>query len=345
MKKKINIKLIYAPYNFLNKIKNFISKYWNNNHIFIKKKFFLDWQYKNGKYYNCVAVIYNSKIAGLNFFIPLSKFDQKLKKNKECFLSLVRVVNNKKILGSNLLMINKINKKFYSFIGSVGITKKSIFFHKWMKFKVGYLNHYFIFSPYLKKFSIASVKNRLKINRIVKKNNIKSIELNKYNINNLLNNNFFVNFTPTKSKNYLLNRYLLHPIYSYKAFLIINKLNKQKVILIVRIVSHNNSSIIKIIDFIGSSKNFFLINPLCYSLLKDTKSEYIDCYSYGIKLKDILRAGFTIRNKNSKIVIPNYFEPYIRTNIDIAYAFKTKNINNKEVKIFRGDGDQDRPSK
>ena len=84
MKKKINIKLIHTPYNFSNKVKNFISKYWNNNHIFIKKKFFLDWQYKNGKYYNCIAVIYNSKIAGLNFYIPLSKFDQKLKKNNDC---------------------------------------------------------------------------------------------------------------------------------------------------------------------------------------------------------------------------------------------------------------------
>jgi len=168
LKKKINIKLIYTSYIFSNKIKNFISKYWNKNHILTKKNFFLDWLYKNGKYYNCIAVIYNSKIAGLNFYIPLSKFDQNLKKNKECFLSLVRVVDNKKIVGSNLLMINKINKKFNSFIGSVGITKKSILFHKWMKFKVGYLNHYFIFSPYLKKFSITSIKNRSNINRIIK---------------------------------------------------------------------------------------------------------------------------------------------------------------------------------
>ncbi len=344
MKKKINIKIIYTPLSLTKKIKNFLLKNWNKNHIFCKKKFFFDWLYKNKKYYNCISITYNFKLIGVNFYIPLSKFDQKLEKNKECFLSLARVINHKKIIGGNLIMVNKINKKFNSFIGSIGIANKSFRFHEWMKFKVGYLDHYFIISPYLNKFSIASIKKRTKLSRPIRKENIKSIELNKFNINEHLDNNFFLNFTPTKSKTYIINRYLAHPIYSYKAFLIINKFTKQKVILIIRVVNINNSSIIKIVDFIGSSKNFFLINSLCYSLLEDTKSEYIDCYSYGIKIRDIKRAGFTVRNKNSKIVVPNYFEPYVRRNIDIAFAFKNKN-NNKEVKIFRGDGDQDRPSK
>ena len=42
------------------------------------------------------------------------------------------------------------------------------------------------------------------------------------------------------------------------------------------------------------------------------------------------------------IVIPNYFEPFIQENISISYFTDSQNLEN--LRIFKADGDQDRPS-
>ena len=43
------------------------------------------------------------------------------------------------------------------------------------------------------------------------------------------------------------------------------------------------------------------------------------------------------------MIIPNHFEPFERKNIDIYCAFKS-NYKNKIIRLFKGDGDGDRPS-
>ena len=77
-------------------------------------------------------------------------------------------------------------------------------------------------------------------------------------------------------------------------------------------------------------------------MIKKYSAEYIDFYSYGIDEKYIIEAGFINRRKYKNLVIPEYFEPYIKKNIDLMYGYinKTK----KKVKIFKGDGDRDRPN-
>ena len=44
------------------------------------------------------------------------------------------------------------------------------------------------------------------------------------------------------------------------------------------------------------------------------------------------------------MIIPNHFEPFEQKNIDIFCAYKN-NGNFKNIKIFRSDGDGDRPSR
>ena len=53
--------------------------------------------------------------------------------------------------------------------------------------------------------------------------------------------------------------------------------------------------------------------------------------------------GFKIKSDNSKKIIPNYFEPFIRENIIINFAYKSK-FNRKNFFLFKGDCDQERPN-
>jgi len=51
--------------------------------------------------------------------------------------------------------------------------------------------------------------------------------------------------------------------------------------------------------------------------------------------------GFLEKN-NDHEVIPNYFEPFLKKNVNIRFAYKAKEHN---YAIFKADSDQDRPNK
>ena len=44
----------------------------------------------------------------------------------------------------------------------------------------------------------------------------------------------------------------------------------------------------------------------------------------------------------SNEIIPEYFEPFVNKNIDLYSAYIS---NEKNIRLFKGDGDMDRPSK
>ena len=63
---------------------------------------------------------------------------------------------------------------------------------------------------------------------------------------------------------------------------------------------------------------------------------------YGIKNSYFFDAGFKLLNYNQNDIVPNYFEPFVKKNINLLFAYKTPQ--NKKIRIFKGDGDQDRPN-
>lgn len=73
------------------------------------------------------------------------------------------------------------------------------------------------------------------------------------------------------------------------------------------------------------------------------KIEYIDFYYYGIPNRYLLKTGFKIKKNNSNIILPNYFEPFFRGNININYAIKEKSFKHNQF-LFKGDCDQERPN-
>ena len=78
-------------------------------------------------------------------------------------------------------------------------------------------------------------------------------------------------------------------------------------------------------------------------LLKNTDAEYIDFYSAGIEEDDLAASGFTRCQAGDGVVIPNYFEPFIKKKIEIAYMISTPV--GQKYRIVKGDSDQDRPNR
>ena len=125
---------------------------------------------------------------------------------------------------------------------------------------------------------------------------------------------------------------------SHSSFLKINKL------LEILFLEKKISNLIQI--GANDGERFDLLNSFIKNLLPimySTGHEYIDLFTKGLDEKIILEAGFMkVDNKNNDVIIPNYFEPFVQKNVCIRYFTDTKNL--KDLRIYKGDGDQDRPS-
>ena len=78
---------------------------------------------------------------------------------------------------------------------------------------------------------------------------------------------------------------------------------------------YEGTCVLRIVDYIGNRRLFAGLRGFIDANLK--KYEYIDFYCYGFEENYILEAGFTLLDDSDDNIIPNYFQPFERKNIDI----------------------------
>jgi hypothetical protein len=195
------------------------------------------------------------------------------------------------------------------------------------------MNHHFSFSNKRKKFYISNIKN-IK-SQLKNMNNSTFKILNKEDLNILNLKSLFSDYIPHKSIDYLINRYVKHPIYKYILYGCFDKNLKLKIILITRKLIYKSSKAIRIIEIVGKNKDIIFANGLLNNLSKNY--EFVDLYSYGIDDSILKDVGFNNAQDYPKIIIPDYFEPYKKANNDLYCGFKN-NFNIKKVRLFKGDG-------
>lgn len=323
------------------KFQKFVIRYWDKNHLFAKENSVFDWQHKRNNKFNYIIAKEGNDILGIQGLIPQSHFDKNLP-NNQIFLTMWKAIENKGVSIGLQLYDNLIKKFSPEFIGVVGINNEIVSFYKWQGYIVGNMDHSVVVSPYINKFRIIKIPQNFKtkikeVNIDVSYRNVNYDDLKRLNTNDLYKCQW-----PIKSDEYLFNRYIMHPIYNYDLYGIFEN-NLLKAICIIRPISKYNSVVLRIVDYIGSNENFSLLAGIILDLLKDYKAEYIDIYSHGIPLKELNRAGFVSRSFVNNLIIPNYFEPFVRENINVLFAYK-KSKSDFPVRLFKGDGDQDRPN-
>jgi hypothetical protein len=102
-----------------------------------------------------------------------------------------------------------------------------------------------------------------------------------------------------------------------------------------------NAKVLRIVDFYGNFPNNKDISQNIIVYLIKKKIEYLDFLVGGLDNKILKKIGFN--KKEKKMNIPNHFEPLNKKSHFLNYGiFLNKNI--KKTLVFKGDGDQDRPS-
>ena len=323
-------------YDEINKLQSFIDIHWKKDHILSINTSLLKWQHfnKEDNVLNFVVAwdSVTDTFIGILGFIPLNHFDKKLNSG-DLWLAIWKVAENNTQPGLGLLLFEYLEEKYGpKSIGSIGINLRVKKVYDLLKFQTNKTNQYYYLNS-CKDFRIAEIPilaerpSPLNSNFILSKiDDLKKIS------------NFNINYKPFKSIQYLINRYQQHPIYTY-SFYLISSDQKEFAILVLRKVSLNNSSCLRIVDVLGDLSKIGSLESALNEMLKEHNAEYIDCINFGIEEETFKKLGF--QKRNNEVIIPNYFEPFEKKNIDIQFAIKT-DYNN--YIIFKGDSDQDRPN-
>ena len=133
--------------------------------------------------------------------------------------------------------------------------------------------------------------------------------------NDLTDKDIQHSYFPMKSLRYLINRFQLHPIYKYHFWGLYSG-NTLKAILIGRIISVEGHKVIRIMDVYGKLEGLTSIYSEVHKLLKENHAEYLDCMNYGIDPSVFDEMGFDLLDVNGDLIIPNYFEPFLKKNIN-----------------------------
>jgi len=324
-------------------IQNFFKKNWKTKHILAKNSKIFKWLHYNPfeKKYNFLIFKRKNNILGFLGIIKNSKFSNGL----NCFdtIWLTTWIAKKTELGVGaLLLMHSIKYYKYSKIGTIGCSEEAKTIYKKMGFKVGNMNHYFIINSKIKSFKLIDKPKNL--NKIFFKDSPdKKIKHLKGNLKLKIFENDIVGLIEKYGKDeaYFQNRYINHPYYKYRIYLIYSFKNVVG-FFVIRVCKFKKSKALRIVDFFGYEEALIGINFALQKLLLKTKAEYVDFYEYGIRNSIMLKSGLTKNNSNKEIIIPNYFEPFVKKNIKLGWAIKTNNV--KITPMFKGDCDQDRPS-
>ena len=73
--------------------------------------------------------------------------------------------------------------------------------------------------------------------------------------------------------------------------------------------------------------------------MEEREYEFVDVYSFGIPVEIYEQGGFVRCGADSENIIPNYFHPFVQENITLKMVDPML----AGLRMFRGDGDQDRP--
>ena len=323
-----------AVYEDIPNIMEFMDEHWKPGNILAKNREFFEWQFVDdgkvnmfigvdediGKIYGMIgAVLYNK-----NAHPDLSA----------CTWQTIKSSNP--MLGIDLsnYMLDELKPRYPY---SIGLSEKTIKIDTMLGMVPTAMAHYYRLCD-REDYKIAKIKNKV----------IPTVEDTGYRLEQfdtvsdmkqVISEEMLAGFVMSKDYDYIKKRYFEHPVYRYDKWKIIDRQGESNTVMITRDEIVGDRKICKIIDCYGNMNDFAMITVAIDKLLQERDYEFIDIYSYGVPTTLYEQAGFCRCDEMSENIIPNYFHPFEQRNVTIKLVDPML----PEMKLFRGDGDQDRP--
>lgn len=333
-------KIRFANYSDKKNIMFFIGQYWDKDHILSKDNTFFNFQYYYKKNLQFVlATGADDKIVGILGYI---QYFPEYKK-QDVALALWKVIPNlpDPLLGLKLILYLKKNLN-YGNIFCVGINKNVTEVYKFIGFKIDELLHFVAFNKNCKEFKISTPPQKIKSLTFSNNWSFKISKNVPVSLENLFTQTNYIKKIPFKPKEFIIKRYLNHPYFTYNFHEVFEN-NFFMGLVISREVNYSKRKALRIIDILSEDKKISeIINEFANILNQSHKQyEYVDVYVSNININFLTKRNYNLVSNSSKIIVPDYFSPFIKQNIKIFFC----SIDSNPICLFKGDGDQDNPRK
>ena len=324
---------------------DFLRKYWRGeNYCLVKSRDLFDWQYFNKRTgtYNFVIARHKQRdeIDCIEGFIPVSMYDET---NDTGYMwgSIWKTRDDIRTFGLGMAVLCYMNRIFsMSKWMAFGLSQFSISNYTSLGFECRNSEHYFLLNPTKQKFKLCGGVEAY-INKDYTGDN--SFSLNECSLEEYQNinsdNEMFNAYNSFKTKDFYVNRYFKHPWYEYKAYSISKE--DVKAIIFTRECKAEGAKCLRIVDYVGRHDWLESVNEKLKGLLEQNNYEYIDLIIAGENPDVLNKAGFINKKIDENIIIPNYFEPFVKENVPMFYTYHK---NCTSTVVYKADGDQDRPN-
>jgi hypothetical protein len=309
----------------------FIDAHWQRGHALAVHRPLLDWQHRqpDGSYAFVIARDSSGAVAGMLGFIETARYDPALADDNVVWLTTWKVRDDASVagLGLSLLRFLTANRR-HTAIGAVGLTASTMPIYAALRYRVGELDHYVC-----RRQSPPSADGAdaapLSLQRLVEDGDFMNFRLsaNRERI-------------PRKTPEYFRRRYGAHPVYRYVVAGLRDR-DSAVAVMAARIVEHQSHRALRIVDFVGDESMWPRAGRAIAALLEEHRADYADVYNAGIDQRLFVSAGFERVDPAGAVVVPDHFEPYEHRNVRLFFALKGSG----SPVLFKGDGDQDRPSR
>ena len=321
----------------LPQLREFCKENWGQEHPLIHNEEMFDYYYRDGNHINMViAYIPDTDTGSIDILGVCGFIKTNMDENPDIFLSYI--LSKKKLhFGVSLRLIEYIKQITNArTINCNNIRKKTAAIYEFLDYTVADMDHYYRLNPEIKEYLLCSIEN----NHIeeIESFDIDSVEIKA--VDDLVDFNFFryKDNLPYKDMEYVGKRYLGYPFHAYMLFKVFSA--AKEALLVVRKITHEATSMLRVVDFIGDRTLIKDCGHILDNLMKEQMAEYVDWYSYGIDPSDMKKAGFSKVDQGDQNTIPFYLSPPVMENILVTVFVSTS----ENFLMFRGDGDQDRPN-
>lgn len=326
----------FAKYEEIEEVMQFINTHWKKDHILAKNRKFFEYEMVvDGKVNFVIAKEKETgAIHGLHGFLIASKNKDKF----DTWGSIWKVIDGSVgLLGLEIVRRLEKYTNTRAFLSIGGNPKTTVpILQRVRHFEdVGKMQHFYCLAK-RENYCVAKVEhyepfveNQACQVKMIRFHTIRELEA-------IYDFSYIADAFPYKDIWYINHRYFEHPIYSYQVYGLAEN-EKAQALLICREQEYAGVKVLRIVDYIGKQELFSGISGFLKTGLE--KYEYIDLYCYGFDTSYVRRAGMIELQENDTNIIPNYFAPYVKENIDIWVGTpKGRAI------FFKADGDQDRPN-
>lgn len=323
-------------------IMQFIDNYWKKDHILSKDKTLFEYEFLDGNQVNMILAIdrVTKQIEAIFGFLYCSHTSDMSR--RDLWGSLWKVVDehdNLPFLGVELAkrIYDITNCRMHIGNGAnpkTTIPLRRIFFGD----KTDRMKQYYCLNPDKDEYKVCDIKKKIHKDFIGEKCLKEVVE---FKTMEELKKCFDIetyDVFPYKDNWYINKRYFQHPYYTYKLYGLKDE-NGVEAVVVCREVEVYGVKILRIMDYLGEHNIFCETGKFWHNLMKQEQYEYVDFYEYGMDDDILEKAGFTYRDDEDLNIIPNYFEPFVKENVDIWVHYKFEGTT-----FFKADCDQDRPN-